>query len=96
MGRGQVAGPVAFFVAIAAGFLTLILTLYVALTITGALNNSNLTTLINLLMQGVLNFAAQLGTVGTIAGVMLIVAIVFGAGYLGYQAVTKRGGGSGM
>jgi hypothetical protein len=47
------------------------------------------------IMASTVNFTSQLGTVGTIAGVMLLLALIGGAGLWMYGK-TKGGGDSGM
>lgn len=47
------------------------------------------------LTASVVNFTGQLGTVGTIAGVMLLLALIGGAGLWVYGRA-KGGGGSGL
>lgn len=68
--------------------------LFAGYQLTTSLNNTNATTVWNNTVSGVINFSAQLGTVGTIMGVALIIGVI---GLFGYGLVRTRGGsGSGM
>lgn len=87
-----------FFAGIAGAFQTLILVMfgilvlvYTGYTLATALNNTNATLIWNNTVSGIINFTGQLGTVGTISGVMLLLALIGGALYFG----SKRMGGSG-
>jgi hypothetical protein len=94
--RGQLATMAMAFVGlIAAGFIILVY-MYTGSTLATSLNNTNVTLVWNNITASIVNFSAQLGTVGTIAGVMLLLALIGGAGYLIYSKIGGGKGGSGM
>jgi hypothetical protein len=79
---------------IAAGFILLVYQ-YTGQVLATSLNQANVTLVWNNITASTVNFTSQLGTVGTIAGVMLLLALIGGAGLWIYG---KAGGnrGSGM
>ena len=91
--RGQLATMAMAFVGLIAAGLIVLIYMYTGSTLTTSLNNSNTTIAWNNVQASVINFTAQLGTVGTIAGVMLLLALIGGVGYYAYGKM-KGGGGS--
>lgn len=94
--RGQLGQMALAFVGlIAAGFIILVY-MYTGSTLATSLNNANTTILWNNIQASTINFSAQLGTIGTIAGVMLLLALIGGAGYAVYSRVKGGNGGTGI
>lgn len=93
--RGQLQTMAMLFVGlIAAGFILLVYQ-YTGQVLATNLNQANVTLVWNNITASVVNFTGQLGTVGTIAGVMLLLALIGGAGLWVYGRV-GGGKGSGM
>jgi hypothetical protein len=94
--RGQLANMALAFVGlIATGFIVMVY-MYTGSTLATSLGNANVTLVWNNITASVVNFTGQLGTVGTIAGVMLLLALIGGAGYMMYSRIGGGKGGSGM
>jgi len=93
--RGQM-NPTNIIIAIGLGLMATVIVLFTATKLSTALNNANTTTVVNNLQAMAVNFSEQLGTVGTLAGIGLLVAVVFGGGLLAYRAIGGGKGGTGM
>jgi hypothetical protein len=93
--RGQLGGAAQMFIGLIGAMFILVVLLFTGYTLVTSLNNANLTLIWNQTVSGVINFTAQMGTIGTIAGVMLLVVLI-GGGILYGVRKTKGGGGTGF
>lgn len=96
--RGQLAGAMLAIVAILSVSFIALIYLFIGTTLTTSLGDNNTTTVWDNVQLMMLNFTTQLGNVGTILGVMLLLLVVGGGAYGGYQLYQKAHGGgtSGM
>lgn len=95
MSRGQV-NPIGLILTIGGGIMAVAVIFFAMIQLGTALNNSNLTAMINNTLALGVNFTAQLPTVGTLLGVGLFLLVIFGGGFLAYSYIRGRGGGTGM
>lgn len=96
--RGQL-GPgssIDVLTTIVVGIFLIAVLVYALYSLGTSLNNSNLTIMINNSVTGIINFTAQLGTLGTLLGVFLFVGVIFAAGLFAYGRMGRGGGGTGM
>lgn len=89
--KGQLATMAMAFAGLILAGLALMVYLYTSATLATALNNANVTQVNNNITQSAVNFTSQLGTVGTIAGVSLILLIIGGVAFFAYRGA-KSGG----
>lgn len=87
-------GAIDTLIGLVAGIMVVVALLYAMIQLGTSLNNSNVTAVVNNTATGVVNFSSQLGTLGTLLGVGLFIAVILGAIYFGGRM--SRGGGSGM
>lgn len=97
--RGQLSAlplAVAAFVAVIAAALALMLFIFVGGTLNSSLSSTAVWAVWGNIVTSTTNFTTQLGTVGTIAGVSLILVVVGSIAFFGYNRLTGGNGGSGM
>lgn len=83
--KGQATQWVTIILALAGGLLTLAIFALVLVKVQAADTDSTFVTIMNNTVLFTKNFTAQFPTIGTIAGVLVLLALVIGGGMFGYS-----------